>query len=201
MQCGTCHSSGVPLNIGTVQCKTTGHFEENFSLDKKAEEAFVVKGACEPEVLKKLLCDNSQRWTQIFVPEVLCIPTHKPDVEQLITVNAAVQLLSQRVVKTPNSCGLKNEEGTKLTGKKLIIEGILRQKIMYTADVPEQSVHTVHFDVPFSAFIVLNECDSLTEKFSIDICIEDIYVTSITPRQIFKNVTLFIKAKRLCREE
>lgn len=201
MQCGTCHSSGMPLTIGTVQCKTTGHFEENMAFNTKVQEAFIVKGVCEPEVLERLLRDNSQRWTQIFVPEVLCVPEHKPDIEQLITVNAAVQVLSQRVVKTPNSCGLKNEEGTRLTGRKLIIEGLLRQKIMYTAAVPEQSVHTVHFDVPFSAFIVLKEKDLLTETFAVTVCIEDLFVTSITPRQIFKNVTLFIKAKRLCTEE
>lgn len=47
-----------------------------------------------------------------------------------------------------------NAEGTLLTGRKLIIEGVLKQKIVYTADLPNQSVHSAHFEVPFIAFII-----------------------------------------------
>lgn len=52
------------------------------------------------------------------------------------------------VVITPN------EEGTCLTGRKLVIEGFLNQKVVYTGDVDIQSVHSAHYSVPFSAFIV-----------------------------------------------
>lgn len=47
-----------------------------------------------------------------------------------------------------------NEEGTCLTGRKLIIEGVLNQKIVYTANVTTQSVHSADYSVPFSAFII-----------------------------------------------
>lgn len=47
-----------------------------------------------------------------------------------------------------------NAEGTCLTGRKLIIEGVLKQKVVYTAEVSEQSVHSAHFEVPFIAFII-----------------------------------------------
>lgn len=47
-----------------------------------------------------------------------------------------------------------NEEGTVLTGRKLIVEGVLNQKIVYTANVDDQSVHSAHFCVPYSAFVV-----------------------------------------------
>lgn len=49
---------------------------------------------------------------------------------------------------------IENAEGTLLTGRKLIIEGVLKQKIVYTADLPNQSVHSAHFEVPFIAFII-----------------------------------------------
>lgn len=49
---------------------------------------------------------------------------------------------------------LSNEEGTCLTGRKLVIEGVLNQKVVYTANVATQSVHSAHFSVPFSAFII-----------------------------------------------
>lgn len=47
-----------------------------------------------------------------------------------------------------------NEEGTCLSGRKLIIEGVLKQKIVYTAEVETQSVHSAHYEVPFIAFII-----------------------------------------------
>ena len=47
-----------------------------------------------------------------------------------------------------------NAEGTCLTGRKLIIEGTLKQKVVYTAELSEQSVHSAHFEVPFIAFII-----------------------------------------------
>lgn len=47
-----------------------------------------------------------------------------------------------------------NEEGTYLTGRKLIVEGVLRQKVVYTGLVRDQSVHSVHKTVPFTAYII-----------------------------------------------
>lgn len=58
-------------------------------------------------------------------------------------------------LKEPNFLVLiRNAEGTYLTGRKLIVNGNLNQKIVYTASVDVQSVHSAHFSVPFSAFII-----------------------------------------------
>lgn len=47
-----------------------------------------------------------------------------------------------------------NAEGTCLSGRKLIIEGTLNQKVVYTAEVTSQSVHSAHYTIPFIAFII-----------------------------------------------
>lgn len=47
-----------------------------------------------------------------------------------------------------------NEEGTCLSGRKLIVEGVLEQKAIYTALVSSQSVHTVENQIPFNAYII-----------------------------------------------
>lgn len=125
---------------------------------------------------------------------------------------------------------LCNLEGTCLTGRKLIIKGYLEQKIVYTAEVLDQSVHSAHFKVPFTSFIVpyakfenakfqrdtviydpdtnkpriiqgylyknLDEVSiDLCEDFFIEKCIEDIFIYKLDKRNIFKNITLFLKAK------
>ena len=124
---------------------------------------------------------------------------------------------------------INNEEGTCLSGRKLIVEGILKQKIVYTAEVETQSVHSAHYEIPFISYIIpyakfenaeyqqdISVYDpetngsilvngfiktgtgdivvDLDEEFSVDTCIEDIYVYALDKRRVFKNVTLFLKA-------
>lgn len=130
-------------------------------------------------------------WTQISIPEVFHLPAQKPDIETIDKVLIDVQILSKRIVSTPLS-STPNAEGTKLTGRKMIIEGLLRQKIVYTAQLPSQPVHAVHFDMPFSAFIVLSRSDII--DWCIESCIEDVFVMPYSCREIFKNVTLLLQA-------
>lgn len=146
-------------------------------------------------------------------------------------INAIITALAP--VDCSQSCAFElipNTEGTCLSGRKLIVEGVLKQKIVYTAEVDAQSVHSAHFEVPFIAFIIpyakfeglvyrqgIEVYDpetggsklingyicgigqditvDLCEEFVIEKCIEDIYVYALDVRRIFKNVTIFLKAK------
>jgi hypothetical protein len=128
---------------------------------------------------------------------------------------------------------ISNEEGTCLSGRKLIVEGVLKQKVVYTALVSSQSVHSACFEMPFSAYIlpyakfeglmyqqnvtvVLDQatCSSTTingfafdpnnpivvdlcEEFNVNAYIEDIFAAALSPRTVFKNITLFLLAKPL----
>ncbi|MGL5692796.1 MAG: DUF3794 domain-containing protein, partial [Peptostreptococcaceae bacterium] len=124
----------------------------------------------------------------------------KPDIETISSVYSCVDIISQRVVKTPVLANptLTNWEGTLLTGKKLIIEGILKQKVVYTAAVDEQSMHSAHFAIPFSVFIIVDGDTSLSQQFKLDTCIEDIFTCRLSERSVFKNTTIFIKATPIC---
>lgn len=112
---------------------------------------------------------------------------------------------------------IPNEEGTFLTGRKIVIEGIISQKVVYTALVSTQSVHSAHYCIPFSAYIIPyakfvgmtydleNDCFNYTpgqpivvdlnEEFNVLAYIEDIFAYALDQRTIFKNVTLFLKAQ------
>jgi len=154
-------------------------------------QAIEVIGLCDPA---SITFDNTNRnWTEISVPEVLTIPCQKPNIESIEKVFVKVKIISKRVVPTP-SADVPNEEGTLLSGWKLVVEGIIKQKIVYTADVPQQSIHSACFDVPFSAFIILPENTELEDSFCVDVCVEDVFVKAFNSRDIFKNVTLFLRA-------
>jgi hypothetical protein len=194
--------------LGSISCISQGNLVDTTVYnDCDDEELVILKGACSPAKLRGMLTtDEEITWTQIFIPEVLCIPEQKPDVEQLVSVTSVPEIFSQRVVKTPISgtvsdegafTPIENQEGTIITGRKLVIEGILKQKVVYTAALEQQPLHSAHFDVPFSAFIILPYGTPLTRKYKIETCIEDIFVCRTTPRQVFKNITLFIKATPL----
>ena len=80
------------------------------------------------------------------------------------------------------------------------------QKVVYTANVLDQSVHSAHFYVPFSSYIVVpNEItftngtttttvDSLNVEFQANACVEDVAVKLLDERTILKQVTLLLYA-------
>jgi hypothetical protein len=193
---------------GILKCTTAGRFcDHDDKCDCKDQDQVIIKGVCPRKKIEEMLDEKDRLWTQLFLPEILCIPEQKPDIEQLLSVTVVTDIISQRVIKTPvlkihgEDTPIENNEGIVTTGRKLVLEGVLRQKITYVADVESQSVHAAHFDLPFSAFIILPPKTKLSTKFDVTVCIEDIFVCILNSRQIFKNVTIFIKAEPLdCAE-
>lgn len=164
--------------------------------------------------------------------DLLINTTLTPLLATVITsIGAILSLLAPIDCENPYAFTIiGNEEGTCLSGRKLIIEGTLKQKVVYTAEVDVQSVHSAHYEVPFIAFIIpyakfegLNYQENiqvydpetggpifidgymyneeiginvdLCEEFNIEKYIEDIYVYALDKRRVFKNVTVFLKAK------
>ena len=168
------------------------------SLKYIANDIIDINGICDPTTID---IDTYPYWTQTSVTETLVIPEQKPDIEQINSINASVEVIRTKVIVTPTSVGA-NEEGKIITGRKLIVEGNVVQSVSYTALEPAQSMHSAHFAVPFSAYIVIPETilidgvdvDTLYINFQVNSCIEDIFVESFCTRYIFKNVTLFLQA-------
>lgn len=164
------------------------------------------------KIANALVCfQDGDKWTELFIPEIVDIPVQKPDLEGLVEVHSCVEIISQRVVKTPIVTGytsptgiavpgneIANGECTNITGKKLVIEGLLKQRVIYTALVDNQSLHSANYTIPFSAFIIIEGDTPLSQKFRITPIIEDIFAYGLSERSVFKNTTIFIKASRIC---
>lgn len=197
-----------------LNCGYTGDTKYCFGSECYPTENNVNKVGVFPQdkIEKVLQCKgNTDQWVQFFIPEIVDIPCQKPDVEGLVGVHSCIEIISQRVVKTPVVTGytaatgqfiagdtIPNAEGTKLTGRKLVIEGLIRQKIIYTALNCEQSLHSAHFIMPFSTFIILEKDTPLSKKFNVLPYIEDIYALQLSERSVFKNTTIFISATPIC---
>lgn len=135
------------------------------------------------------------RYKQFTVEEMLTIPSAKPDIEQITSVLVEANVTQFRTIATP-------------TGVKVIVDGELHQKVIYTADEPAQSVHSAEFTTPFCNFIEiplviasgkniiqilqglgLTLDDVVTKGPSI--IIEDLSVTQVGKRNVKKCAVLF----------
>lgn len=155
---------------------------------------YEVIGLC--NVSKWAPIDTTEPWTQISVPEVLVIPESKEDVEAINKVYNNIEITSATIINTPCS-DVPNAEGMLLTGKKLLVEGNICQTIVYTAKNVCQSVHPVHFKIPFCSYIIIDEAaDIELDQYCVIPCIEDVYAQVLSERLIFVNITLFLLAKK-----
>lgn len=141
-------------------------------------------------------------FSQVSVSEIVKIPEQKPDMEQLVSIVESIDILSTKLINTGIGT---SAEGQILTGKKLIVEVLVKQKVTYVADEPTQSVHAAHFEKPYSIFVVLPETMGtvpapveelfLQDKLTVKPYIEDICGIMVDKRTAFKCTALFLNVE------
>ncbi|WP_051540254.1 DUF7507 domain-containing protein [Clostridium ihumii] len=127
---------------------------------------------------------------QFSVEKVIQIPLQKPDIEGILNVKGEIEIINKYVVETSNG---ESNEGQKLGGYKLIVHGVLTEVVEYTALCKSQSVHSAHYNIPFSTFIVLSNYAE-DNNVKIEGFIEDIYFNKLDNRNVFINNTVLIKS-------
>lgn len=141
---------------------------------------------------------NALGTKQITLSEELLIPNQKPDVEQANQVFLQPEVTNVRVVEIKD-CRCDN---LKL---KVIVEGIIHEKIIYTAGKPCQPVHSAEFKNPFYAAVLLDldikfkehRCcptvfTGLADLLNVSVCVEDVSISKKTSRKLIKHSTLLI---------
>lgn len=151
----------------------------------------VVKNLIQYVGITNYLPENSTVFKQLSVEKKFCIPEAKPDIEQIIKAISELKIKSTKVIKTPRGTSM---EGQLFTGLKMVVEGVITQKIQYVADEPVQSVHAAHTDILFSSFIVLPVNFVLGTPITINGYIEDIFVQKMDERCIFNNISILLTA-------
>ncbi|MCY6369540.1 hypothetical protein [Clostridium ganghwense] len=150
------------------------------------------------------LPEKPMYFTEISIPEIIKIPPQKPDIEQVISIMVEPEIVSMRLADTP--CA-KSFEGQLLSGKKLIMELKLKEKVSYVADETTQPAHAAHYeDVMQSVFVIVPKYVNnipierllKANKIIVTPYIEDIYAEQKDNRTIFKNITLLIDVTFAC---
>lgn len=135
--------------------------------------------------------NNPSSFKQFCLHENLLLPELKPDVIKIVKVVSDITILNTRVIRTPKATSL---EGQKLTGYKVLNDGIIKHKIEYIGETPSQEIHAVHFNTPFSTFIVLPEDFKTNTEVKVTGYIEDISVDILNKRNIFENLIILMVA-------
>ena len=128
---------------------------------------------------------------QINVDYTFCVPSQKPDIEQVVRVWVTPCIVEKKIVKTPIGTSL---EGQQVTGHKLMVSGDIQYKVQYVANETTQSLHTAHTTYPFCGYVVLPEKFSLNTIISASVAVEDIYSDQMDLRCIYNNITMMIIA-------
>lgn len=161
----------------------------NLKVNKKKIENMI-----EYNGIDKNLPDNPTVFTQFNFNKVLCIPHQKPDIERIVRLDTKVIIDNYKIIKTPKGTSL---EGQTLTGCKLIVQGRIKQLVMYVANERDQSVHSTHFEECFCKFIVLPRNFSRLTSVKVIPYIEDVTITDNDERCFCECINIFLDA-RVC---
>lgn len=153
--------------------------------------ADVVRNLVQYVGISDYIPESSTVFKQLNVEKNFCLPEAKPDIEQIIKALSELEIKSTKVIRTPKGTSL---EGQLLTGWKVVVEGVVRQKIQYVANEAEQSVHAAHTEIPFSTYIVLPSNFVRGTVVTVHGYIEDVFVQQMDERCIFINVTILLNA-------
>ncbi|WP_273123215.1 DUF3794 domain-containing protein [Bacillus weihaiensis] len=110
-------------------------------------------------------------YKQFTIIENLYVPKPKPNIEEVNKISASVLIKDSKVIQSPYDI-------------KLLVSGIVKQRIVYTADKPEQPVHHFHFDIPFCELVILNEKKICSQHVLAKPFIEDIHIFHTEKRKI-----------------
>ncbi|MBF7082664.1 DUF3794 domain-containing protein [Desulfallas sp. Bu1-1] len=126
--------------------------------------------------VNQVVSENSQ---QTVVRGTISVPDPKPDVDQIIS--------------TEKTATVKN---TSLLPDKVVIDGMLNLQVVYVAFKPDQAVHHMHGQVPFTAYVdVEGALPGMDVK--VDVVVEDVKLTpgKQDPRKFDVTAVLDVSAK------
>ncbi|MGL6105194.1 DUF3794 domain-containing protein [Romboutsia sp.] len=171
------------LNLAYVECK------------------YILPGGCsgtiessDKEEANSVIDINISTFKQASIDKYFKIPDNMYEIESINHIEGKIEISTSNVIQTPE---YTSNEGQKLNKYKLIVKGVLKTTIEYTANEPTQSVVAIDFKTPFSHFLILPLDYVLGSNIEVEGIVEDISYNLINSKEVFNNVTILIGAKIL----
>ena len=126
---------------------------------------------------------------QLQIQKNISIPAHLPEVGQILSVTVRAEIKETQIITTPIS---KSNEGQALSGKKILVRGILFYKLEYVMGKEDQPLYSIEFKELFSDDIVIDHNTDCITPVIVTPYIEDADIRQISKRNIFISVILLI---------
>lgn len=186
-------------------CGTTYTFTTSCTNDSNAINLNLqTPGVYSQSKIEDVLKAGDNMFLQFVIPEILDLPAEAPEIIQVVSVNSCIDVVSQSVIKTPTVTGytsngvnipgqdIPNSQCTTLTGRKLVVELLLTEKISYTADLPGNPLHSVTFKFPCSTFLIIDKDTAISEYLKVTPYIVNVSCCKLSETNIFKSTLVFI---------
>ena len=153
---------------------------------------------CRPNsCIQSILPEKAKYFKEEILCDTLAIPVQKPDMERILDLVAWAEVEDFKLIET--EVGLSHE-GQRLTGKKLVTEIRIKEKLTYVADEPTQSGHAAHYEKLKSIFVILPEmidgkdvCALVrANRIQITPYIEDVCYRQLNERELHRCLMLFV---------
>lgn len=115
----------------------------------------------------------------------LCVPSVKPDIEEPNEIHINICVEKVKIIDT-------------VLGPKLVIEGKIRVKLIYTADNRVQSVHSAHWEKTFCNYILLRDIKGSSCSVGVSNVfagVEDVCVTCVERRALSLSIIFILCLK------
>lgn len=139
----------------------------------------VVSTKAGPESFKQLILDST-----------LSLPCRNKSSVEIVDSFIEVEILKQEIIDTLRGASC---EGQILTGRKLLIDGTLNERIEYTELCSDQCVNVAEYSIPFNTFIVIPQNCDISENIIIESNIENFDIKSVGNGSVYQNVALLLK--------
>lgn len=178
-------SYSVTVISGACNKKIENSAKAFYSYQYASEET----ATAQTEVAQVVVMAEISNFKQISLNSKVEIPSVKPDLYMLDNTVANTVITDYYVVDVIN--GVSNE-GQRLYGKKLIVHGEVKASIEYTE--PCDSVHSAHWNIPFTTYIVLPKDFTKNKDVVVTALVENVSSQAINCREVEINTLALVVA-------
>lgn len=132
--------------------------------------------------IDKYIPNDIRAFKSLDIGEICEINALSPDVYKALKVKVDSRIIDYRVIDTISGTAV---DGQKLTGKKVILNGIVTFRIEYTSTDEEDSIYVIYGKKEFNAVVALSTNTSRNCRLIPSVFIEDIYIRKINKRNVF----------------
>lgn len=128
----------------------------------------------------------------------IMIPKNMPDIGQVISISADYKVIDMKAVGTMKGISM---EGQHLTGKACAVDILLKERIMYYGDEPEQSVYILENESMISRYVAIppliegTDIETLIKHkhLKASINVNNTAIEKVSPRSVYRNIMLHLE--------